>query len=235
MISVDLHVHTSASVDCGTPPEDVAQACLDAGIDCVAITDHNEIDGALALRDLSKVRVIVGEEVRTTHGELQGLFLSEHIPGGLSPHETIDRIKAQGGLVCMPHPFIRTPYASWANLGRVNDGVFSPSPRLAQVNRLLTEDVLSRLDLMETMNSRTPLKWNWAVCRRLAKLCGLPQTAGSDAHTVREVGRARMQMDDFTDAASFLESVKRATVSGKASSIFVHYSSTIARYRSRGE
>jgi len=235
VISVDLHVHTCASVDCGTPVEDVARACIEAGIDCVAITDHNEIDGALALRDLGKVRVIVGEEVRTTHGELQGLFLSAHIPGGLSPVETIDRIKGQGGLVCMPHPFIRTPYSSRKNLGHSNNGVFVPSPKLAGINGLLTEDVLSRLDMMETINSRTPLKWNWAACRKLASLCGLPQTAGSDAHTVREVGRARMQMDDFSDAASFLESVKRATISGQASSIFVHYSSTMARFRARDE
>ena len=235
MISVDLHVHTSASVDCGTPVEDVANACIDAGIDCVAITDHNEIAGAFALRDLGKVRVIVGEEIRTTDGELQGLFLSEHIPGGLSPDETIDRIKAQGGLVCMPHPFVRSVYPSWRSLGDVSDGVFVPSPHLTRVNRLLTQDVLSRLDLMETVNSRTPLKWNWAACNKLANLCGLPQTAGSDSHTPGEIGNAHMEMEDFTDAASFLDSVKRARLVGKAASPFVHYSSTMARFRGSNE
>lgn len=235
MISVDLHVHTCASVDCGMPVEVLAEACLKKGIDCVAITDHNEIEGAFALRDLGKVRVIVGEEIRTTHGELQGLFLTEHIQGGLSPQETIDLIKAQGGLVCMPHPFIRSPYPAWSNFGYVSDGAFVPSSRLTRANGLLTRDVLSRLDLMETVNSRTPLKWNWAACRKLANLCGLPQTAGSDSHTPGEIGNAYIEMDDFTDATSFLDSVKRARLVGKAASPAVHYSSTMARFRSSDE
>ena len=233
MISVDLHVHTCASLDCGTPVRDVADACTQAGIDCVAITDHNEIRGALSLRDLGRVQVIVGEEIRTTKGELQGLFLSELVPGGLSPEETIDRIKSQGGLVCMPHPFVRTPYPSWAYLGRRDGSSFIPSPVLTGVNGLLTSDVLSRLDMMETVNSRTPFKWNWKACRKLAHLCGLPQTAGSDAHTAREVGRARITMEPFIDAAGFLHSLRNASVSGTTSSVFVHYSSTVASHRAR--
>jgi len=233
VISVDLHVHTCASVDCSTPIEDVAQACIEAGIDCVAITDHNEIRGALALRDLGRVQVIVGEEIRTTKGELQGLFLSELIPGGLSPEETIDRIKSQGGLVCMPHPFVRTPYPSWAYLGRRDGSSLVTSPVLTGVNGLLTGDVLSRLDVIETINSRTPFKWNWKACRKLASLCELPQSAGSDAHTVKEVGRARITMEPFDTAEGFMRSLATATISGRASSLFVHYRSTIASRRAR--
>ena len=89
MISVDLHLHTCCSYDCATPLREVVRASRRAGLDCVAVTDHNTVRGALRLRDAGEFRVIVGEEVSTTDGEMLGFFLSESVPRGLSPLETI--------------------------------------------------------------------------------------------------------------------------------------------------
>jgi predicted metal-dependent phosphoesterase TrpH len=231
VIAVDLHVHTCHSPDSDTPLSGIVQACSKAGIDCVAITDHNCIDGALELQRSGGVRVIVGEEIRTTAGELLGLFLSECVPPGLDPIDAVARVKAQGGLVCMPHPFSRWPVARPSSLGCRNGETFVPDDRLRSINSLLTQDVLETVDMIEVMNSRTPFSSNLAAARRLAELCGVPGTAGSDAHTAREVGRARIEMPDFSDAASFLAAMRDARALGVKSSFFVHFSSTWVKLR----
>ena len=106
-LRLDLHCHSEASVDCITPLNAFPARCREQGIDIQAITDHNEIWGAQRLRELAgdDLTVIVGEEVSTSEGEIIGLFLKEKIPKGLSPEETVAEIKAQGGLVLLPHGF----------------------------------------------------------------------------------------------------------------------------------
>jgi len=197
------------------------------------VTDHNTITAALRLRDVAELRVIVGEEISTTHGELLGLFLNAPIQAGLSPLETIGRIKDQGGLVCIPHPLGRSPFPANAEMGTMKDGRFIPSPRVTRANRLLTADVIERVDLIEAINSRSPFTSTWNAVRALVAQCGLPATAGSDAHTAREIGRARVVMDDFHDAASFMAAISSASVSGRRSSLFIHLASTGARLRRR--
>ena len=233
MIRVDLHTHTCYSCDCNTPLELVASSCERAGIDCIAITDHNTIAGALELQAAGRVRVIVGEEIGTASGELIGLFLSEPVPAGLSPLDTIERVRKQGGLVCMPHPFSRWPFPSWQTVGTRDGGAFVPSGALRRRNALLTHEVLSLIDMMEVMNARTPFADNWAASQRLAAMCGLIPTAGSDAHTAREIGRASIEMPDFSDAETFLAAMPHARLSGVRSSVFVHFASTYARMRSK--
>ena len=105
MLKADLHMHTAFSLDCDTPPEVVVKRCIAAGLNCIAITDHNTIRGALEVGKLADFRVIVGEEVKSSEGDIIGLFLEEEIPRGLSPLETVSRIKDQDGLVMVPHPF----------------------------------------------------------------------------------------------------------------------------------
>jgi len=231
VIAVDLHVHSCHSPDSNTPLSAIVQACAKTGIDCVAITDHNCIQGALELQRSGAVRVIVGEEIRTTAGELLGLFLSELVPPGLEPLETIARVKAQGGLVCMPHPFSRWPVARPFLLGHRDDGTFVPDGRLRRMNALLTQDVLQAVDMIEVMNARTPFSSNLAAARRLAELCSLPGTAGSDAHTAGEIGRARTEMADFSDAATFLAAMRGSSATGARSSFLVHFSSTWVKLR----
>jgi len=233
VIAVDLHVHTCHSPDSDTPVSAIAPACERARIDCVAITDHNCIAGALELQRSGAVRVIVGEEIRTTAGELIGLFLSRLVPPGLGPLETIARVKEQGGLVCMPHPFSRWPVARPGSLGNGSGGAFVPDGRLGRMNRLLTREVLSAIDLIEVMNSRTPFTGNLVAARHLAELCAIPGTAGSDAHTAREIGRARTEMADFSDATSFLAAMRAARATGETSSFLVHFCSTWVKLRRR--
>ena len=107
LLRADLHVHTCYSIDCGTPLERIVDHCLRIGINCIAIVDHNTIAGALKLKETAPFKVIVGEEILTRAGELMGLFLTEEVPKGLPPEEAIARIRSQGGLVGIPHPFGR--------------------------------------------------------------------------------------------------------------------------------
>ena len=102
-------MHTHYSPDSGMSPETLVAKCQKAGLNLIAVTDHNTIDGALAVRSLAPFTVIIGEEVGSAEGEITGLFLTETIPRGLPPVETARRIKDQGGLVSIPHPFDRFP------------------------------------------------------------------------------------------------------------------------------
>ena len=110
----DFHMHTYYSRDCATSPEALVARALRMGLGCIAVTDHNTIRGGQAVARIAPFPVIVASEVKTTHGEITGLFLTEEVPRGLSPMETVERIKAQGGLVSIPHPYdsVRTSVLS---------------------------------------------------------------------------------------------------------------------------
>jgi predicted metal-dependent phosphoesterase TrpH len=115
----DIHVHTKYSglgrlgflrfPESVADPCDIVKKAHSIGLKVICITDHNSIQGALRAKECAKnypdVDVVVGEEITTIEGELIGLYLTEEIPAGLSAQETIDRIRAQGGLVIAPHPF----------------------------------------------------------------------------------------------------------------------------------
>ena len=177
MMRLDLHCHSEASSDCRTPLIEIPKRCLARGISVQAITDHNQIWGAQLLqemtRDLAGLTVILGEEVSTREGEVIGLFLKECIPAGLSPEETVERIKAQGGLVLLPHGFdpLKRHRLSAAALARIG----------------------TQIDIVESFNARISRpRWNraaatWAAARKL------PKSAGSDAHTLADVGDAWVQ------------------------------------------
>jgi predicted metal-dependent phosphoesterase TrpH len=105
MLKADLHIHTEYSMDCSTPLEKIISRCQELNINCICIADHGTAEGALKMQKIAPFRVIVGEEILTTQGEIMGMFLKETIPSGLTPDETVKRIKAQGGLVNIPHPF----------------------------------------------------------------------------------------------------------------------------------
>lgn len=233
MISVDLHVHTCYSFDATTSPDDLVAACRRASIDCVAITDHATMKGALRMRDDGRLRVIVGQETRTTHGELIGLFLEKELPGWLSPLETIKRIKDQGGLVVIPHPLLRGPYPLGRSVGSGHGADFVPSPEARRRNPLLTAEVVAAADIIEVVNARSPFGSTWEAVQRFADARGLPCSAGSDAHTPGEVGSAYVEIDDFTDAESFLRSLAAGTVHGRRTSIMVHALSTLVKLRKK--
>ena len=202
MIKADLHVHTCYSIDCRTSLERIVDRCLETGINCLAVADHNTIKGALKLKEMAPFRIIIAEEIRTSRGELMGLFLSREVPQGLPPEEAIAQIKKQGGLVSIPHPFGRWP--------------------LRSSKRLTTPEILSRVDIIEVFNARTPLPNGCNKAQGLALKYKLPASAGSDAHTAGEIGRAYVEMPEFNSPSDFLDSLSRGKISGHRSNPLVH-------------
>ena len=211
MIKADLHIHTCYSMDCLSPLEQIVERCLELGINCIAVADHNTIAGALKLRDIAPFKVIIAEEVLTPAGEIMGLFLNEEVSQGLSPQETISRIRSQGGLVAIPHPFGRS--LSWKS------------------NPLTSAEILSRVDIIETFNSRTPFSSDITRAQKLAKEQRKAASAGSDAHTLGEIGRAYVEMPEFDGHDEFLNSLAQGKIFGRKSSYLAHFASTWARIR----
>ena len=203
MLKGDFHMHTSYSGDCDTPPEVVVDRCRKAGLNCIAITDHNKIQGALEARRLADFTVIVGEEVKSSQGDIIGLFLEEEVPKGLSPLETVRRIRDQGGLVMVPHP-----------IDAIRRGPLSPAA---------LHEILPYVDLIEVLNARTMLSRDLERCRRLAAETAIPPVAVSDAHTPGELGSAYMELDGFDGTAqSFKRAVKEARLVGRRSTPLAH-------------
>jgi len=213
LLKADLHIHTHYSRDSIISPEQCVSRCLKVGISCLAVTEHNNIEGALAVQRIAPFKVIIAEEIKTTDGELTGLFLKEAIPPGLTPEETIERVKAQGGLVSLPHPFDRV----------------RREPLRAQAR----ERILSHLDVIEVFNSRTTFRSDNERARRLAEELGLPMGAGSDAHSPWELGATYVEMPDFEGPQQFLEALRQGRVVGRPASPLVHVVSTLAKLRWR--
>ena len=169
---VDLHCHTSASFDSLASPESVVRAAAKRGLTHLAITDHDRIDGALHARDVAPegLVVIVGEEVKTADGDLIALFLQEAVEPGLSARDTIAAVRAQGGLVGIPHPFDKFR------------GSMLKDPRL--------EAMATLVDWVEAHNARVVGGTGNERAAEFALEMGLPGIAVSDAHSVIEVGVA---------------------------------------------
>ncbi|HMI82229.1 MAG TPA: PHP domain-containing protein [Solirubrobacterales bacterium] len=199
LIEVDLHMHTDHSGDCATPVDVLLQTARDRGLGAIAITDHNEVSGALEARKIAEemddIKVIVAEEVKTAEqGEVIGLFLEEKIPKGLTMAETIAEIRRQGGLVYVPHPFDR----------------FHSVP---DYEHLL--DIVEEIDLLEVFNPRVALtSFNEEAVRFASKYRIVP-AAGSDSHVAQGLGSVRQRIHDFDGPAEFLEAMRDADITRK--------------------
>ena len=205
LIDVDLHMHTDHSHDCATPVEVLLATAHAQGLGAIAVTDHNEISGALAAREQAEaagVKVIVGEEVKTAgQGEVIGLFIEEKIPRGLTLAETVAEIKRQGGLVYVPHPFDR--------MHSVPD-----------YEHLLT--ILDDVDAIEVFNPRVAIGAFNEEAERFAAKYRIVAGAGSDSHVAQGLGSARIRMRDFDGPREFLQSLRDAEiVSGRSSLLYV--------------
>ena len=181
-LRLDLHNHTHFSADGLMSPTRLLAAARAKGIACLAVTDHNTVEGglqafALAEKDLSLPRVIPGVEMLTTDGEVIGLYVWENIPSGLSFLDTVESIKGQGGIVYLPHPF--------DNLRR---GTISrrERPRAAEL-----------ADVIEVVNGRSLSPRCGEKALALARRLGKPQGAGSDAHHEAEVGVASVLVNAY--------------------------------------
>lgn len=209
---IDLHMHTSASKDSLSEPAAVIETARSKQLDRIAITDHDEIDGAFRAREIAPEFVIVGEEVRTSEGlDLIGLFLTEHIPPGGSFRETAGVIRAQGGMVYLPHPFDSHRGADEEFLSTVEDCV----------------------DAVEGINARIHDPARNERAKEWASARGLPIGAGSDAHMVSEIGRARAFVRPFAGPGELLAALEAGRIAGKPSSHLVHFGSTWAKLRKR--
>lgn len=207
MIRADLHVHTFYSDDCNTPLERIIARCLEVGINCIAITDHNTIAGAVQMKSIAPFEVIVGDEIQTSTGEIIGYFLSEEIPKGLRAEETARAIKEQGGLVGIPHPFDRL--------------------RRSTIHRQTLEDLLPYIDIIEVLNSRILLRRHSIMAERFAQAHGLLASAGSDAHRPGDIGMAYVEMPDFNDRDQFLAAIAQGSIMGRRATPWEHLRSTL--------
>jgi hypothetical protein len=194
-IRVDCHSHTMWSGDCTTTPDELAQVIEETGIEVLCITDHNVIAGAERLAGELPCRVVIGEELRVGQGELIGLFLSERVPMGLGPLEAARRIKDQGGIVYVPHPF--DPMRNCLR------------PR--EIDELVAEGLV---DAIEGSNSKTSLASLNQRAVDYGVQHGLAIGAGSDAHVPGAVGASYLVMPDFTGPAGFLASMRQGRVVG---------------------
>ena len=198
-VRVDMHMHSMWSGDATTTPDELASAVEETGIDVLCLTDHNTVNGALELASSGALpcRIVVAEELRTAAGEIIGLFLTERLPFGLAPAEAVTRIRDQGGLVYVPHPFdpIRHCLNEDALRGLARDG---------------------GIDAVEVFNAKTSLQSLNQRALDFAAEFGLPGGAGSDAHEPSAIGAAFVEMPDFVDgdAASFLAALNSGTVVG---------------------
>ncbi len=200
LIDVDLHMHTDHSHDCATPVEVLLATAREQGLGAIAVTDHNEVSGALEARArASGVKVIVGEEVKTaSEGEVIGLFIEERIPRGMTLAETVAEIKRQGGVVYVPHPFDR--------MHAVPD-----------YEHLLP--VLDEVDAIEVFNPRVAIGAFNDEAARFAAKYRIPAGAGSDSHVAQGLGSVRVRMHDFDGPQEFLQSLRDAEIVTRPTSL----------------
>ncbi len=207
---VELHSHTIWSKDCVVNFETILRVCEQRKVDRIAITDHNTADGALAMQKLAPDTVIVGEEIMTDRGEILGYFMKESIPAGLTPDETIRRLRDQKAVISVSHPFDRLRKGAWHEEDLLK--------------------IIDQVDAIEVFNSRCMFAEDNLKAELFAQEHNLTGTVGSDAHSRIEYGRALAQMQPFEGASDFLMSLRAAQHLNRYSSRFVHLNSTTAKW-----
>ncbi|ANE44390.1 PHP-associated domain-containing protein [Deinococcus puniceus] len=203
-MKIDLHMHTEVSHDCRTRLRDIPAWMLSGGTRTIAVTDHDQQRGgpelAAIVADMGlseRLNIIAGEEITTAEGELIGLFLTERIPPRLSPEDTVQAIHAQGGLVMLQHGF-------------------DPLKRY-RLKPEATARIADSIDLVEVFNSRVSRpRWNRAAAA-WAQERGLPMCAGSDAHTLQDIGEAWVEAPfrPIHTPADLLAALAEGTVGGR--------------------
>lgn len=220
-IDVDFHVHTCYSPDSIITFEMLVEFSRARNLDVVAIMDHDVIEGAFEFRRMADAarsrgewapRVLVGEEVRTSGGEICGLFLSELVPKGLSPLETMRIIRGQGGLVYVPHPF--------------------DILKLKRLRARELEELEGMIDIIEEFNGKPRFPGANCLARRFLDGHGFVRAAGSDSHEPTHLGAARVTMREFEGPRDLLENLRSARITGRR---YSPLSSARVRVRMRRE
>lgn len=214
MWKIDLHAHTIYSKDSLTKTMLLIERARAIGLNKVAVTEHNRLDGALVAKALAPDLVIVGEEIKTTHGEIIAYYVQEEVPRGLSPVETVRRLREQGAVISIPHPL--------------------DSVRTSAMRRETVMTIIDDVDALEVLNSRCVRHADNQAAAQLAAEHGKLVTAGSDAHIARELGTCYLEVPPFEDTAeSFLAALSNATPKGKIGPFWPHFASTYAKWRKR--
>ena len=217
-LHADFHSHSHYSKDSLINPRTFIDRCVAKGVTCIAVTDHNEIEGAFVIRKLAQdtgapLKVVVGEEVKTSEGEIIGLFLKELIARDMSPEDTVRAIHEQGGIAVVPHPY----------------DIFRRS--------VLTDEAIERVkydvDAIEGFNCRNILGRHDEKARALAAEVDKPFTLGTDAHSPLEMGGAQLEIDEFETPDDLLRVLRGGRIIGKRSLPVVHWLSTYAKVRWR--
>ena len=210
-IRVDLHNHTRGSWDCLSDPEALLLRAQAKGSHRIAITDHNRLEVALAMHEKHPDQVIPGEEVKTREGfDLIGLYIEREIPKGTEAKEACRLIRDDGGVIYLPHP-----YAPGKGGGGRHAEALAPL-----------------VDIVEVFNARLhPGRWN-KPAETLARSHGKLRGAGSDAHTVREVGGAWVELPAHENRPqALLEALAAGQVKGETAPLWIHMASTWAKVR----
>ena len=207
-------MHTHFSPDSQVSPERLVARCEQVGLSCIAVTDHNTTEGAKAVRRIAPFLVIIGEEVLTSEGEVTGLFLTETIPSGLSPIETARKIKDQGGLVSIPHPFDRF--------------------RREVISRSALEEVAQYADIIEVFNARNNLSADDRKAADFARDHGLLTSGVSDAHTTMELGRTYVEMPEFDGTPEgFKLALGQGVIIGRRMTPLIHVITSLTKIKKR--
>lgn len=205
-MKIEMHVHTRFSKDSLLPLHILLIRCKLKKIDCIAITDHNEVKGALVAKRLFEkhnVKVIVGEEIFSKNGEIIGLFLKEKINEGLSAEDTIDQIRKQDGIVYVPHPYDVKRHKT-----------------VLQYEKILENK--DQIDLIECYNGRN-IKEEYGIRQNeIANEINKTKVIGSDAHTWFEIGRNTMEISEFKNTNEFLNVMKNAKFNKRKCIKFAH-------------
>jgi predicted metal-dependent phosphoesterase TrpH len=209
--NVDFHCHTSLSKDSLTTPGRLIAVARRKHLDRVVVTDHNSIAGALAAQALDPERIIVGVEIMTTKGEILAAFVTKEIPRGLSPQETIQRLREQDAFISVAHPF-----DSWRN------GAWKLEDLL---------EITPLVDAIEVFNARCTARQDNQRAVEFARQQHLPGTAGSDAHAAFELGTARLVLPRFKGPDELRLVIWEGQVKGGLSPFWVHFASFYARWR----
>ena len=212
-LRVEFHCHTAASKDSLTSPERLLAACRKKGIDRVVVTDHNTLRGALQAKILDPERVIAGEEIMTTEGELLAAFVQEEVPPGLPPREAIARLRAQNAFISVSHPYDIFRGGHWR------------AAALLEITPLV--------DAIETFNARCWLPRFNRRAAAYARQYHLMGTVGSDAHTAAELGAATLRLPEFHDAATLKAALAEAQPKVHLLPPWVHLASKYASLRKR--
>jgi len=189
-----FHIHTNYSPCSTLAIADIISLCEKHNIKYIAVTDHDAIEGALALKKAAPkwLSVIIGQEITTTKGHLIGLFLNKKIRRNLTPLEAVREIKKQSGIVVVPHPFDLALHRRFAEKALL--------------------ELLGNIDLIETYNARYIYPWAYLRAQKFAKDHNLSIFAGADAHTKIEFPRTILEIAEFNTKEEFLKAAKNVKI-----------------------